>query len=247
MRNALRSHIVGTRIHTNGASTLPDLSQFTHWCQSVLRYADQILVATDDHLFRAISQLSTSFMQVRVLQVSPWRGFSTPLNALVAEAVHLGGHTLLLQSFEVFVEQQSVDLMHTHLGRDTLVVGARLTPDHGGSPGVKPIDGLTTPWNTLALWNLDKLHNTGFLEVSSELPNGTAVGMEEVPTISLLQHQSPENAKAKIVTLPEVKWNVTWNDDQRSRYHHQKMITKRERAEIQLKYLQVPRGVVTVF
>jgi hypothetical protein len=130
---------------------------------------------------------------------------------------------------------------------DTVVVGARLNPDHGGTPGIKPIDGLTSPWNTLALWDLNKLYLTGFQAKSVESLNGIHGGMEEVPTISLLQHLYPDKAQAKVVTLQDVKWNMIWNDEKRSKYHLQKMKTKCERAEIQLKYLDLPRGMVTVF
>lgn len=247
MRNDPRPRVVGTRIHTNGGSIFPDLSQFSPWCQGVLEYADYVLIATDDQSFQLISELSAPFKQVCPIRVSPWCGFAVPLNTIVAEATRLKGHVLLMQSFEVFVSLQSVETMHNHLCNDTLVVGARLTPEHGGTPGVKPIDGLTTPWNTLALWNLDKLSKTGFVEASSGVQGGMLGGMEEVSTISLLQHPFPDHAKAKVVTLPHVQWNVSWNDDQRSRYHRQKMITKRERAEMQLQHLQVPRGLVTVF
>ncbi len=239
--------IIGTRIHTASASACPDLSRLADWCKSVLEYADQVLIATDDQLFHPILQTVAPLgSQVRTLHVSPWRGFAVPLNAIVAEATSLGGKALLMQSFEIQVSPQAIEAMHAHLSSDTLVVGARLADDQGGSPGVKPIDGLTTPWNTLALWNLGKLHVTGFLGVSSGLLNGVPGGIEEVPTISLLQHIYPGNANAKLVTLPKVRWNTTWNDESRALYHYQKMLTKRERAEIQLKHLQVPRGVVTV-
>ena len=246
MRNDQRPRVVGTRIHTNGGSTLPELNQFSSWYQGVLEYADHILIATDGQSFQLISEMGLPSKQVYLLQVSPWCGFAIPLNTIVAEATRLKGHTLLMQSFEVFVSLQSVEAMHNHLCNDTLVVGARLTPEHGGTPGVKPIDGLTTPWNTLALWNLDKLSKTGFVEAPSGVQGGILGGIEEVSTISLLQHPFPDHAKAKVVTLPHVQWNVSWNDDQRSLYHRQKMITKRERAELQLQHLPVPRGLVTV-
>jgi hypothetical protein len=246
MRHDLRLRIVATRIHTNCGSTFPDLSQFASWCERALEYGDYILIATDDLLFQSIRQMCAHLERVHAVHVSPWHGFSTPLNAIVAEAGSLNGDTLLMQSFEIFVSRLSVETMHGYLSDDTLVVGARLSPEHGGDPGIKPIDGLTTPWNTLALWDLNKLRPTGFLDMSTALPDQIPGGMEEVPTISLLQHQSPDAAKAKIVTLSEVEWDVAWNDSQRSLYHYQKMITKHERAELQLKHLWVPRGMVTV-
>jgi hypothetical protein len=239
--------IVGTRIHTNCGSTFPDINQFSYWCKLALEYADCLLIATDDHLFQLLSQMCAPFDKVYLLQVSPWTSVVTALNSILAQAIRLKGQSLLLQSFEVHVSTNSVEVMRHHLGVDTVVVGARLNPDHGGSPGIKPIDGLTSPWNTLALWDLKKLSLTGFLEASCELLNGIHGGMEEVSTISLLQHLFPFQSKAKVVALPDIEWKVFWNDEHRLRYHHQKMITKRARAEMQLAHFPVPRGVVNVF
>jgi hypothetical protein len=190
--------------------------------------------------------MCASLKKVYLFKVNYWSSVETALNLIVAEAKRIKGISLLLQSFEISVSPNSVTEMRNHLGVDTVVVGARLNSDHGGNPGVKPIDGLTSPWNTLALWDLNKLYLTGFQVVPVELLNGIHGGMEEVPTISLLQHLYPDQAKAKVVTLQDVEWNLCWNDGKRLNNHHQKMMTKRERAEIQLKYLDLPRGVVTV-
>lgn len=40
---------------------------------------------------------------------------------------------------------------------------------HGGQEKEVNLDGRTTPWNTLAMWNLPKLALTGFLLVSDGL------------------------------------------------------------------------------
>lgn len=239
--------VVGTRIHTNGGTTFPDMGLFSYWCKLALEYADYILIATDKQLYPLLHQMCASLKQVYLFQLNQWNSVVTPLNLIVDEAKRIKGMSLLLQSFEIFVSLKSVEMMYTHLDMDTVVVGARLNPDHGGTPGIKPIDGLTSPWNTLALWDLNKLYLTGFQAKSVESLNGIHGGMEEVPTISLLQHLCPDKAQAKVVTLQDVKWNMIWNDEKRSKYHLQKMKTKRERAEIQLKYLDLPRGMVTVF
>jgi hypothetical protein len=238
--------VVGTRIHTNCGSTYPDIDRFSYWCQLALEYADYVLIATDDHLFPLLNEMCASFKKVHLLKVNYWSSVETALNLIVAEAKRINGMSLLLQSFEISVSHNSVKEMRNHLSVDTVVVGARLNSDHGGNPGVKPIDGLTSPWNTLALWDLRKLYLTGFQAVSVKLLNGIHGGMEEVPTISLLQHLYPNQAKAKVVTLQDIEWNLCWNDRKRLNNHHNKMMTKRERAEIQLKYLDIPRGVVNI-
>ncbi len=239
--------VVGTRIHSASASSSPDLSQLGNWCKAALEYADTVIVATDDSLIGRIRRIIAPLGErARALHVSPWQGFAVPLNAIVAEASSLGGDRLLLQSLEICVPPSEVQKLHAHLTKNTLVVGAKLLDTHGGGRGIQPLDGQTSPWNTLALWDLEKLHVTGFLGVSSGLLPGVPGGMEEVSTISLLQHLFPDRAAAKLVNLSGIGWTTAWNDEKRIHYHNKKMLTKRDRGEIQLQYLGVPRGWVTV-
>ncbi|NEO49792.1 MAG: hypothetical protein F6K55_39125 [Moorea sp. SIO4A3] len=89
---------------------------------------------------------------------------------------------------------------------------------------------MTSPWNTLALWNLSKLNITGFLGISSGLIKDVPGGMEEVTTISLLQQLYQNQAQAKLVKLSDLKWITTWNSQERQKYHQKKMLTKFLRA-----------------
>lgn len=246
-KEQVNPRIVGTRIHTASTSVLPDSNQIKDWCISVLEYADTILIATDSNLFQIISQTVAPLgSRVRPIHVNPWLGVTGPLNALVAEAVNLGCKSLLLQSFEVYTKPKDIQYLYSHLNSDTLVVGARLMESQKRPPGVKSLDGLICPWNTLALWDVNKLYVTGFLGVSSGLMKDIPGGIEEVATISLLQHLFPNETRAKLLSLSTIKWNHTWQDEQRILYHRQKMLSKRERAEIQIDRLKVPLGTVIV-
>jgi hypothetical protein len=106
------------------------------------------------------------------------------------------------------------------------------------------INGWTSPWNTLALWNIEKLGLTGFLSISSGNLTNIPGGIEEVVTISLLQKLQPRTMKAKLIKLASVHWNTDWSSQERSAYHQKKMASKDERSQIQLQQLGVASGEV---
>jgi hypothetical protein len=241
------SVIVGTRIHGALPTYTPEFSRIENWCAKTLEYADYVVIATDTHFFNKISRIVSVFGErVQTLLINPWQGVAHPLNMIVCEATFLGGNKLLLQSLEVYVSSTDVKTLNSHLTSDTLVVGAKMISTHGGDAGVKPIDGMNSPWNTLALWNLSKLNITGFLEFSHGIIKDIPSGMEEVTTISLLQQLYPNEAHAKLVSLSQLKWITLWKSIERQKYHEKKISTKVWRAEIQLEYSRIQRGVVTV-
>lgn len=245
---ATLSRVAATRIHTELGASAPCLDNLLPWCERALAYADQVIVATDEVLWDSITaRLHPLRPHIHPLRISPWRGISLPLNAIIAEATVLGGKSLLLQSLEVNTEADNIQLLHQALGEDTLVVGAKLLEIHGRESGLQALNGLNTPWNTLALWDLPKLNFTGFLGVSNGFLTDIPCGIEEVTTISLLQHLFPDTSQAKLLTLPHhLHWDDQWDSPQRIHYHQQKIHTKFERAEIQLQYLACPRGQVLV-
>ena len=239
--------VLGTRVHTAGGAALPDLAVLDHWCASVPAAVDTVAVAVDPVLYPLEQQrLSPLDPRVEVIQVSPWFGYSPALNVLLAFAARRGASHLLLQSVELELEAGDLARLCAHATADTLVVGARLSERHGGAPGTKALDGFTSPWNTLALWSIEKLCLTGFLSISDELLDEVPGGMEEVATISLLQHLRPEGARAKLVALDGIRWDTRWDDSLRTSWHETKMASKVERAELQLARLGVPRGTVDV-
>ncbi|GLE09401.1 hypothetical protein PINS_up021010 [Pythium insidiosum] len=147
------------------------------------------------------------------------RGPAVVLGALRAGAQRHrldGGHDfpdaahLLFQSLEIDVASSGIHHLRTHFqdGAD-LVVGAAL-PGHAFQPERPqpvPLDGLSTPWNTLALWDLRQLAKIGFPLVGDGLgvDGGAATaGVEEVSTIALYQHALPSTSavRAKVVAVP---------------------------------------------
>lgn len=51
--------------------------------------------------------------------------------------------------------------METHMGPDDLVVGAALTGHAFKGGETVQLTGVTTPWNTLAMWDVGKLARLG--------------------------------------------------------------------------------------
>ena len=131
-----------------------------------------------------------------------------------------------------------------------LVAGAAL-PGHlhqlgpsstTSSSTVVPLTGRTCPWNTLAVWNLSKLKLTGFLMVSDTV--GPCSGVEECVAVAVAQKLGgAETSRAKLVRLPDVSWEETFEDEERRKWHEEKMKSKVERPAHQLDLLGIS-GVV---
>jgi hypothetical protein len=245
--NSVSRLAVGTRIHGTHHTREVDLGNLAGWCASALEGADIVLLAVDTQNCGRVRAITTSFgARVEVIHVSPWHGVCGPLNALVARACQLEASHLLLRSLEIDIEPDDLLILRTHATPNTLVVGARVDASHGGVPGTKTLDGQTSPWNTLALWNLATLGLTGFLAISDGLHTPESSGVEEVATISLLQALQPLNTHAVLVRLPGLRWHTRWEDLGRRRWQATKMTTKRERSRQQLKLLGLPGGLVTI-
>lgn len=65
------------------------------------------------------------------------------------------------QSLETTVGKDAVSGMEAHLGPEDLVVGAALTGHAFRGGETVELTGVTTPWNTLALWDVAKLAKLG--------------------------------------------------------------------------------------
>jgi hypothetical protein len=92
----------------------------------------------------------------------------------------------------------------------------------------------TTPWNTLCVWNLEKLSLIGFASVSDL---GKSAGIEECVAIALLQRLFPKKSVAKLVKVEDISWEETFADEERRKWHEEKMKSKLERAAHQLNEL----------
>ncbi len=133
---------------------------------------------------------------------------------------------------------------------------------HRFQPGLQPLTGTSTPWNTCALWSVAKLGLTGFLAVSDDKSVG---GVEEVAVIAVAQQGLLQRApsglssssssslsslfrksrrlsgngmRAKLVHLQgHLAWKVDWTDPARQEWHRKKMESKLARAGAQLEAL----------
>ncbi|CAB1096275.1 unnamed protein product [Ectocarpus sp. CCAP 1310/34] len=141
---------------------------------------------------------------VNVFEVTPWGKFTPALNALLGFASRDGADLVMFQSLETTVGKDAVSGMEAHMGPADLVVGAALTGHAFQGGETVELTGVTTPWNTLALWDVAKLAKLGFLGVAEGLLPGVPAGVEEVTAIAALQALlGAEHARAKLVRLPQ--------------------------------------------
>ena len=246
---------VGTRLSVPDSGKQPSLTSLTQLLVKSVMYADNAIVAVrasdsvGETLLKRVVMVAAQLERkkeipkefVVVLPVVAWSMSHgdevTPgLNAILREASHLKATYLLYQSVEVQATAEAITLLHHHLTSDTLVVGAAFPGMHVFEEGVQELNGLASPWNTLAMWNLSKLAITGFLSVSDGLYAHVLGGVEEVPVIALLQHIRGEEAKAKLILLNDalMHWTNTWDDASRVTWHKRKMNSKLERARGQM-------------
>eukprot|EP00930_Biecheleria_cincta_P048163 TRINITY_DN33511_c0_g1_i1.p1 TRINITY_DN33511_c0_g1~~TRINITY_DN33511_c0_g1_i1.p1 ORF type:complete len:778 (-),score=83.47 TRINITY_DN33511_c0_g1_i1:97-2430(-) len=108
-------------------------------------------------------------IDMTVLHVPVWGAFVPALNTLLGEAQRRGARYILYQSLEVICSSPVLTRLLQHLTSDVLVVGPVLE-GHTFSPGQQPLNGRTSPWNTLAVWSTRKLALTGFLSIADGLP-----------------------------------------------------------------------------
>lgn len=204
------------------------------------------------HQGSIIAALSTSSVPIVLVPMLHWGNFVPALNAIISTAASKFPDTalLLLQSREIEVDADSVSHLKQHftLGSD-LVVGAAL-PGHAFQPAADgaalELTGATTPWNTLALWDLTQLAKIGFPLVGDGLKiAGSVAGVEEVSAIAMYQRVFPNTSRAKVVRVPGVDWHVTtFDDDERRQWQQKKMASKLQRPAAQIKHLGIPAGSV---
>ncbi|KAE9002855.1 hypothetical protein PR003_g18114 [Phytophthora rubi] len=188
--------------------------------------------------------------KVEIIPMLHWGKFVPALNALVGTAAdHFPeADTLLLQSLEIEVDAAGVELLRSNFDlKHDLVVGTAL-PGHTFQPDptIQPLElsGLTSPWNTLALWNLQQLTKIGFALMGDALRLqvegvGPAGGDEEVSTISMYQQLFANTpaapTRAKLIRVPGVVWQVAdFKDPERVAWHTMKMRSKKQRTAAQM-------------
>jgi pyrrolidone-carboxylate peptidase len=199
--------------------------------------------------------------EIHVLPVQPWGNFTPALNALILWAGEetQSASQILFVSAETTAAplEATLAVLQSHLAEDTLVVGAVLPGhDHHVPDGIgtsqrsvsRELSGRTTPWNTLALWDLAKLSLTGFQLVSDGLGDSAKMGgVEEAAVIALQQSLFPGQRKAKLVPVDGIRWEQDFTDPARREWHEHKMQSKVERAAFQLERLRLKNGTVEHF
>mmetsp|Transcript_7067 Transcript_7067/g.26010 ORF Transcript_7067/g.26010 Transcript_7067/m.26010 type:complete len:387 (-) Transcript_7067:210-1370(-) len=255
---AARAVVVATRFFGKGPEDLERLRAF------VERSAEgpnvtHVLVAvkTEVDLSGALAALPallspTAHEATQVFGVEPWGGISHSLNALLYKAKMLKATDLLLQSPEINAGAHHIDLLLRERTQDTLCVGFALpghippaelpldvvhTPDNGSRGSLRTyIHGLTIPWNTLAVWDVEKLSITGFLACSDHLD---PPGMEEAPAMAMLQRILPKSAKIKLLHFVAggIVWDTDFSDAVRYEKHRKKMASKAARVQVQMEML----------
>ena len=251
--------VVATRIHLGNASTPPATDKLKIIIDSLSLLgkslnATQTIIAADAapildgyDLIDVLRSMAVS-TDITIVPVTPWNKFVPALNAILSEAS--GSDYCLMMSVETHVTSANVEILLQHMDEMTLVAGAVL-PGHDFYPqSIQPLNGRTTPWNTLAIWNLAKLSLTGFVLVADGVHLGKdgspgVSGIEEVSTIAVLQRiLGADHAKVKLVPLSDnVKWETNFEDEERRAWHEHKMNSKLERATRHLELLSL-KGTV---
>ncbi|TPX30581.1 hypothetical protein SmJEL517_g05885 [Synchytrium microbalum] len=245
--------LAAVRIHRKNVKELSspvDLSTLKKLVLSAPSYCDQVAIAfpADDlNLTNALNAEFGAVSHISLVPVSDWGNFIPALNALLLFAAAKNFDCILYQSVEAVATREIVDVLISHLSEDTLVVG-KCFKDHRFQPPSQPLDGVTAPWNTLAIWSVKKLALTGFLLVAEGF-HDVAGGVEEVSVIALLQTILPDSSKAKLIRMKQDAigdgWITDWTDAGRKEWHTQKMASKLSRPAAHLKLLHLTgHGIV---
>mmetsp|Transcript_4133 Transcript_4133/g.9351 ORF Transcript_4133/g.9351 Transcript_4133/m.9351 type:complete len:274 (+) Transcript_4133:153-974(+) len=187
---------------------------------------------------------------IHILPVTPWGKFVPALNALILHAkTRIEADLIMFISAEVNFSSATVHTLCQNVteNNNVIVAGAAMNGhDYHGDVSatenrrVVALTGRTTPWNTLCVWNLEKLCLTGFSLVSDL---GKPAGVEECVAIALLQKIFPES-EARLVKVEGIRWEEQFVDEERKKWHHEKMISKVERPKYQLELMQLSGTVI---
>ena len=199
-------------------------------------------------------------VNVEILPVSPWGNFLPALNSLLLWSAKSSptADQIMFVSAEMSVPgPESFRILQDQIKDDTLVVGAALpghnfTFDNSCSQKTVELTGRTTPWNTMAIWNVSKLSTTGFpmvgegVHVESDKKTFIAGGVEEVSAIALIQNFMKDNAVAKLINIPGIAWEQSFEDDERRAWHQRKMESKESRPARHLSILGLSGTVLHI-
>ncbi|KAJ7102639.1 hypothetical protein C8R43DRAFT_231128 [Mycena crocata] len=204
--------------------------------------------AADSALNNAfLSSTELANIHAKLLPAEPWN-FTVPLNAAVIAAYKQGSATkMVFLSLEITVVVEELDRMLSLWQPDSLVIGKALDAHNfEDSENEVQLTGLTSPWNTFAIWDLPKLAKTGFLTISDTNTTPGQSAIEEVPTIALHQLLFPSSSCAMLVKFPsQGGWDTKWDDPARVAWQKSKLASKDTSASSHLSALALPSAVVT--
>jgi len=228
-----------------------DVERLGTWVDAALKVvpATSVFVAihAEADLSGSLDFMRTKYPEVVAFSVTPWGKVVQAPNALLMKSAEQEISHLLFASTEYPVTTALVELLKSHLDKNTLVVGARL-PTHdfkvavGETLVVHNASGMQIPWNTCALWSVEHLVHTGFVLAADSLHDPDNAGMEEMGTIAAQQVLWPGKAIAKLATPHEGDLALNthgWNIQRHERYV-QNLESKNARSAAQLGRLALP-------
>lgn len=227
-----------------------DVQRLGAWIDAALMIVqpENVYVAIRSELDLSGSQhfIRQRYPKVTMFPVTPWGKVVQAPNALLLKCAERRVGRLLFASTEYTVTRSLASLLTSHLDEQTLVVGARLSShDFKASPRervlVKNASGLQIPWNTCALWSLERLVHTGFVLAADSLHDPDNAGMEEMGTIAAQQILWPGSALAKLVSPLKgdlVMNTYGWDIKRQERYVHN-LESKNSRSAAQLDRLSI--------
>ena len=235
---------VGFRVHQKNTSADVDLAPLLRAARLAIGYADYIgiAVSTQPPELRRRIQCALENIPYVLIPVTDWT-FVEPLNALLADAVSKGCTEILFQSCEVAASPCAVKrLLHVLRTDKKLVVGARLRGHSFSNDSKVPLSGVTSPWNTCAVWDTTQLQDIGGFNTISNSCGSREGGVEEVVVIAIATHAAGGICVSSVVDVAGIEWSTSSlvADPGRAEWHARKMASKCERAAAQLNLL--PNG-----
>jgi len=247
-KNRIKELTIVTRFFNNRPDSTPD--KIIDFAKRYSQMAGKVIIAINgaDDLSGSKSALEAlGIDNLIIIDVCPWGKFVFPMNALVSASALQNPNSIMLSlSVEVMIELESITAILAHMDDSTLVTGA-LFPDHEFHPSeIVQGNGITTPWNTAAAWNLQKLSLVGFPLAGDALfdPTRKGAGVEEVTAIALMQKLF-SGCDAKLVAVPGIAWQNDFSDNlKRLEAHRVKMASKIQRPAEQLARLGIPAPII---
>jgi hypothetical protein len=217
------------------------LTALTDFIKQSSPLVEEVFVISNESMDRINAEgyfAAKTFPKTHFSSLDMWGRYTPALNAIVYHTASEGFSHVIMCSVEIGLTKEILESLARHLDEDTLVVGARLA-GHEFRAGENTGSGATTPWNTLAVWNLRYLSRTGFALMGDSPQDPEAAGVEEVATCAVLQKLYPR-LLVKLVDVGPVEWKIADLSGERISRHIKKIETKKDRAGRQLKSMELP-------